>query len=234
MNKKKNTGSDGVLITITESDNRSESIIVPLASFRYMANTCRHITGDKKAEDIDIVIKVLLRYFSSIVEVSNLSITKSKDDAKDVKLPKKKSPFTEDDHIVVALWREIYRVPDNVRLFYPAIKKCLTNLRKTLSQEDILRAVKVSETNSLVQKFGNPPPLSSILSEKMISHLVLQSEMQTKKTDYPDILNYMNYMLFTQAANVPVEKLDSYVDAIKNCKTKEEMQLIYKGYMDEC
>lgn len=230
---KKKTGSETVLITITESDNRSESLLISRASLRFIANILRNIINEKKADDIDVIIKTIVKLINSIVDVSNLSITKSKDDANPVEIPKKKSPFTEDDKIVVALWREIYKVPENVRLFYPAIKKCLLNLRKTLSQEEILRAVKVSEFNSLVRKFGNPPPLSSILSEKMMSHLVLQSEMQTKKTDSPDLQVYMNYMLFTESQNVHPARLDSYVDAIKKCKTKEEMRLVYKGYTDD-
>jgi hypothetical protein len=149
--------------------------------------------------------------------------------------PKRKSPFTDDDKEVVALWREMYGVPTNVRLYYPAIKACLKKLRRDLSQMEILQAVKISAENSLVRKMGNPPPLSSILSEKMMSHLLLQVSMRSETggtNEQVNIRQFKNYMLFEMAKNVPVDSIDEYVEKIKQCTTKEQMQVVYKEYVD--
>jgi hypothetical protein len=230
-------------VTLTFDDGKNATTLILSAGHISACNTFLQCFtgGERKGSDIDILISILTEVLTNysklqLTNANNSSIvTKSKDGANKVKLPRKKSPFTEDDKEIVALWREMYQVPDNVRLYYPAIKACLKKLRKDLTQIEILQAVKISAENSLVRKMGNPPPLSSILSEKMMGHLVLQVNMRQAKGETGEQVNirqFKNYMLFELAHNVPVDSIDEYIERVKRCETKEQMQTVYKEYVN--
>ncbi len=234
---------DEVVLTIKAYD-AVQSIVFPRGIFNRIAELIKILFGlqvGKQSNSIEIV-SILFKRLEEVVKASYTStevdtIDKSNKHANSVgefKIPqpasKSKSPLSEADREVIDVWREVYKVPTSVRVFYPAIKACLKNLRKELSQVDIVMAVRASVGHPLAKNMGSIPPLSGLRSEKMIGHLLMAAS-SNEPTEETKVESFRNYMLFSKSQLIRSEYLDDFIDAINACKSTEEMQTTYERFL---
>ena len=78
-------------------------------------------------------------------------------------------------HYLIGVWREVFSQPKR-RVFYPAIKKCVAAATKGgLSKDDLEACIRAAPRLGFLRKQmneGYAPPLSQILSEGVLPHLL--------------------------------------------------------------
>lgn len=101
---------------------------------------------------------------------------------------KKKRKVSKADEHLVNVWKAVYEVPGGNRTFWPPILSTLNSLRdEGFTDEDIEDLIRVSVENDWLRvrsSRGDIPPLSTILSSKVVGQLV--GLLESKNTAIPD------------------------------------------------
>jgi predicted DNA-binding protein len=126
---------------------------------------------------------------------------------------------------------------DGPRHFYPAIITTVKQARKGgLSMEDICELIRISPQHSFIKdqvNSGVPPPVSSILSAKMIAALlVLQAKVEEKETTMSanDLVEYKYDMLDKFFDSVLDKDKDSFRESLLACETEKEVEEFLESY----
>lgn len=132
------------------------------------------------------------------------------------------------DRAVIKSWENAYNL-SNTRVFAPPIKTVLNKLRKEgFSQSDILTLVSNCRKSPMVRKLeqmsgAKAPPLSSILSAKMVPHLLFLLEEDIVE-DHEDIEDYKRVEIDNAWQYIPDKNKDQFREEIMACTCVEAIE----------
>ena len=198
------------------------------------------ILAQAKGKTQSDIMRTAINQYLNKNRADIVSIETSKEE--DTKVPKESSvslgSLTTYDRAVIKEWELAYGL-SNTRVFAPPIKQVLNKLRKEgFSQTDILHMVRhcreVPIVRTLEQKTGaKAPPLSSILSAKMVPYLLelLDDGEQEECLDF-SLEDYKRECMDEVWDEIPHEQMDKFRLDIMGCKDKEEVDACIGEYME--
>jgi len=133
-------------------------------------------TDKTKSDLIKLAVYSMCNAIKADISISKQDISKLTSGEKR-SAKKKPRSLTEEDHILISTWKEVFNLSEKTRIFAPAVLNVSWNARRAgLTQEELVTLIKSSPRNRWVRdqtRAGVAPPLSALLSEKMIPHLLM-------------------------------------------------------------
>ena len=149
---------------------------------------------------------------------------------------KKPHSLTPEDHILISTWRKTFNIPEKARIFAPAILNTIWNARRAgLTQEELITLVELAPRNRWVREqvtAGVAPPLSAILSEKMIPHLLMLVPQSGEQEGTEELEDYKINAIERYWDFVFKEDQDQFRDAIMGYDSTAEVDSAIKHWVD--
>lgn len=156
---------------------------------------------------------------------------------KGTKETKKLGSLTALDSEVINEWKSTYNL-GNVRVFAPPVKAVLNNLRKEgFTQDEILKLVrgcrKVPMVNKLEEATGRKaPPLSSILTAKMVPHLLFLLDEEEEVESDVSLEDYKRETLDEVWDEIPPLYQDKFRKEMMACASCEAVDILVGVWME--
>ena len=149
---------------------------------------------------------------------------------------KKPHSLTPEDHILISTWRKTFNIPEKARIFAPAILNTIWNARRAgLTQEELITLVELAPRNRWVREqvtAGVAPPLSAILSEKMIPHLLMLVPQSGEQEGTEELEDYKINSVEANWSSVSPGIRDSFRESVMGCATRDDIDRMVRNFSE--